>query len=247
MFSVKKLNFVAKRYYMVPKIIHLCWFSHDPYPIEIQACLNSWKKHLPDYKIHLWDYDEAQAIGCPFINEALSRHRWAFAADALRFYAVYKEGGVYMDSDIFLRRRFDEVIPEEGCVTFNEYFPDHDGHAALQAAFFMGSKGNEFCKKMYDYYNGSEYKETISPYVMANIAEKYFGYKNEDTEQHLNGLTVYPSYLLTPSKRFKVDKRSIGIHCIYGSWRNRKFGRKIEIGIKHAIFWIKFRILHLYD
>lgn len=232
---------------MTPKIIHLCWFSNDPYPIEIQACLNSWHRLLPDYKIQLWDYKAASSIGSPFIDEALKRHRWSYAADAVRFYAVWKYGGIYMDSDIFLRRRFDEIIPEEGCATFNEYFPDHDGRSALQAAFFIGSKGNEFCKRVFDHYNNIEYSETISPYIMAEIAEKDFGYKNEDTEQHLDGLTVYPSRLLTPSKRFKVDKDSIGVHWIYGSWRHRKFGRRIELGIKHAIFWVKFTIFRRYD
>lgn len=86
---------------MIPKIIHLCWFSKSNYPIEIKICLDSWKRVLPDYKIHLWDYDEAKAIGCTYIDEALAARRWAFAADAVRFYAVYKEGGVYMDSDYF--------------------------------------------------------------------------------------------------------------------------------------------------
>ena len=29
---------------MVPKIIHLCWFSNDPFPVEIKICLESWKR-----------------------------------------------------------------------------------------------------------------------------------------------------------------------------------------------------------
>lgn len=24
---------------MIPKIIHLCWFSNDPFPVEIKVCL----------------------------------------------------------------------------------------------------------------------------------------------------------------------------------------------------------------
>ena len=52
----------------------------------------------------MWDADAARSIGCPFIDEALRRHRWAYAADAVRFYAVWKEGGVYMDSDLGMYR-----------------------------------------------------------------------------------------------------------------------------------------------
>ena len=36
---------------MIPKLIHLCWLSGDPYPPKIQFCIDSWKKHLPDYEI----------------------------------------------------------------------------------------------------------------------------------------------------------------------------------------------------
>lgn len=54
---------------MIPKIIHLCWFSDDPYPVEIKVCLDTWKHFLTDYKIKLWGYAEAKAIGCAFIDE----------------------------------------------------------------------------------------------------------------------------------------------------------------------------------
>ena len=40
---------------MIPKIIHLCWLSGDPYPPKIAKCLETWKKHLVDYEIILWD------------------------------------------------------------------------------------------------------------------------------------------------------------------------------------------------
>ena len=99
---------------MPPKIIHLCWFSKDPYPLEIKICLASWKRVLPDYTVRVWTYEDAKAIGCKYIDQALSVRKWAFAADVVRFYAVYKEGGVYMDSDIYLRKRFDRFIPESG-------------------------------------------------------------------------------------------------------------------------------------
>lgn len=88
---------------MIPKIIHLCWFSDDPFPVEIKICLDTWKRILPDYKVRRWTYQDAKAIGCQFIDEALKAKKWAFAADVVRFYAVYNEGGIYMDSDIFIK------------------------------------------------------------------------------------------------------------------------------------------------
>lgn len=88
---------------MIPKIIHLCWFSEESFPVEIKICLASWKRILPDYTIRLWTYADALAIGCDYVSEALSVKKWAFAADVIRFYAIYKEGGIYMDSDMLLK------------------------------------------------------------------------------------------------------------------------------------------------
>ena len=140
---------------MIPKVIHLCWFSDDPYPVEIKVCLDTWKRLMPDYVVKVWDYAAAKSIGSAFIDEALEARKWAFAADVVRFYAVYKEGGIYMDSDIYLLRRFDEILPEDGFVTFSEKDKEEFG---LQAAFFMGTAGNAFCKKMFKYYQSRHFK-----------------------------------------------------------------------------------------
>ena len=234
---------------MTPKKIHLCWFSDDPYPVEIKVCLESWQRVLPDYDVKIWRMADARAIGIDYINEALDARRWAFASDVVRFYAVYAEGGVYMDSDVFIYRRFDEFIPDDGFVTFNERIEDDWTVYGLQAAFFIGSKGNAFCREMLDYYKSRHYinpdgsqDNTILPYTMKSIAERC-GYVCEDSEpQRLELLTVYPTHYLAPRKRYKIDSETIGQHRVYGSWRKRKFGRKLEIAAKHIYNLTKYYV-----
>jgi len=235
---------------MTPKIIHMCWFSTDPYPVEIKVCLDSWRRVLPDYKIKLWGMADARALNIAYVNEALDARRWAFAADVVRFYALWAEGGVYMDSDIYLYRRFDEFLPEEGgCSTFHEkIYPEHEGFG-LQAAFLMGDKGNEFCGRMVEYYRSHHYllpdgthDDTISPFVMRAMAVE-LGYKSEDREMRLPGLTVYPTHFLAPRKRYTVDRSTVGQHRVYGSWRKRKLGRRIEIRVKHIWNVVKYALL----
>ena len=40
---------------MIPKKIHYCWLSGDPFPEKIQMCMDSWKKVMPDYEWKLWN------------------------------------------------------------------------------------------------------------------------------------------------------------------------------------------------
>lgn len=237
---------------MIPKIIHLCWFSGDDYPVEIKRCIESWIKVLPDYEIRLWTARDARAIHCQFIDEALQARKWAFAADAVRFYAVLKEGGIYMDSDVLVHRRFDKYVPDHGFATVHEHIGDK---IQLQAAFFMGEKGNEFCREMFNYYNSrrfvrrdGSYDQTISPVVMKQIALAK-GYKEEDTTQQLDDSTVIlPGYLVTPNNHdSERHPDAFARHTIYGSWRHRKLGRRIELGIKHFIGLTVYNISHLFN
>mgnify|MGYP001778011556 FL=1 len=224
---------------MIPKIIHLCWFSDDPFPVEIKVCLDSWHRVLPDYEVRRWTYQDAKAIGCRFIDEALAARKWAFAADVVRFYAVYKEGGVYMDSDILMKRRFDRFVPEHGFATFHEHIGDQ---LQLQAAFFMGEQGNRYCKDVFDYYTSRPFVKpdgsldmVVSPVVMLEAARAR-GYVPEDKEQHLaDDVVIYPGCYVTPCKRnVEVHPDAIALHTIYGSWRKRKVGRRIELFLKHV-------------
>ncbi len=233
---------------MIPKTIHLCWFSGEPYPVEVLRCLDSWQKVMPDYTVRLWDYEEAQSLGSRFVNEALACKKWAFAADAVRFYAVWKEGGIYMDSDILLYKRFDDILPAHGCATFNEYVDPNENRLRLQAACFIGEKGNAFCRQMWQLYQhrpfilpNGEPDLTISPYLMAQTALKY-GLCRTEKVQHLGELTVWPTWMLTPSKSYPAHKDAIGMHCILGSWRKRSWGRRLEIRLKHTWNYITYQI-----
>lgn len=231
---------------MIPKIIHLCWFSNAPFPVEIKICLESWKRVLPDFKVHRWTMDDARAIGCQYINEALDAKKWAFAADAVRFYAVYKEGGIYMDSDMFIKKRFDSFIPEHGFASFHEHISDN---IRIQAAFFMGEKGNQFCKDAFEYYNSRPFKMPdgsydikISPDVMVELAQKK-GYVAEDVEQHLtDDVVIYPGYFVTPMKRSQKHPDAFALHKVYGSWRHHKLGRKFERFMKHIVLLVRFTL-----
>ena len=82
---------------MIPKKIHLCWLSGDDYPAKISKCIESWKKHLPDYEIVLWDTKRFDLSQSQWVSQAFEARKYAFAADYIRFYALYHDGGIYLE------------------------------------------------------------------------------------------------------------------------------------------------------
>jgi mannosyltransferase OCH1-like enzyme len=93
---------------MIPKKLHYCWFSGEPFPEDIQRCIDSWQKFLPDFEWVKWDREKALATKIPWVSEAIQQKRWAFAADAVRLYALYTEGGLYLDTDVEVLKPFDD-------------------------------------------------------------------------------------------------------------------------------------------
>lgn len=136
---------------MIPKIIHYCWLSDDPYPEKINKCIASWKKYLPDYEVVKWDFNRIDKSKFKWISDAFDNKRYAFAADYVRVYALYHYGGIYLDSDVEVLRSFDELLnmPYLFC---NEFKSDRIEAACMGAEPFL-----PVFKKMIDYYNSRNF------------------------------------------------------------------------------------------
>lgn len=234
---------------MIPKKIHYIWLSDNPLPPLAKFCIESWKRHCPDYEIVLWDMDRCQKIidSIPFVREAVSMSKWAFACDYIRLYAVYTEGGIYLDSDVFICQSFDEFL-DNGYFTnieFTSHFKrnkswkmlNEDGTKknpdkialpglAFQAAIFGAEANHPFLKKTMAYYekekfilpNGKLNIENIAPYVYAHTAREFgFVYKNK-LQKLENNMTIYSSKVFLPSCD-DVDYKPYAIHVTSGSWR----------------------------
>ncbi len=94
---------------MIPKKIHYCWFGPKPYPKLVGKCMKTWQQHLPDYEICLWN-EENSPMDHPFVQQAYAAKKYAFVADYVRFWALYHHGGIYLDTDMYVVKPFDDLL-----------------------------------------------------------------------------------------------------------------------------------------
>jgi len=151
---------------MIPKIIHYCWLSDDPFPPKIQRCVDSWKRILPDYEIRRWsmteiwqeleadcrlmrDVDAMRAFG-PWIQEAYEAKKYAFVADWVRLYALKKHGGVYLDSDVEVFKSFDDLLSLP-------YFLGFEKDGCPETAVMGAQKECPWIGKCLEYYGGRNF------------------------------------------------------------------------------------------
>ena len=157
---------------MIPKIIHLCWLSGDPYPPKIAMCLETWKRHLVDYEIILWDTKRFDLNSSIWVRQAFEKKKYAFAADYIRFFALYHFGGIYLDSDVEVLKGFDDLLDLP-------YFMGVEKAQTPEAAIIGAEKGCDWIKLCLDYYenrpfineDGSLNIQTV-PAIMIHQIEK---------------------------------------------------------------------------
>lgn len=70
-------------------------------------CIQSWKKYLPEYVIKEWNEDNFDLDLYPYVREAYDNRKFAFVTDVVRLYALYHEGGIYMDTDVEVLKSLD--------------------------------------------------------------------------------------------------------------------------------------------
>ena len=95
---------------MIPKVIHYCWFGHNPLPESAVKCINSWRKFMPDYEIKEWNEDNFDVNAIPYTAEAYQMKKYAFVSDYARFWILYQYGGLYFDTDVELIKPIDDIV-----------------------------------------------------------------------------------------------------------------------------------------
>lgn len=184
----------------IPKFIHFCWLSGDPYPELVLRCMQSWKEILPDYEIKLWNKNSFDIHSVPWVEQACEVKKWAFAADYIRLYALYNCGGIYLDSDVEVIRSFDDLL-ERPYFFGREHTPDRiDASHIVEAATFGAEPGHPLIKKCLDYYKDRNFRisdnafdTTVLPHIMAKVFDEagvldellpmdYFSPKNTRTQ-----------------------------------------------------------------
>jgi len=207
----------------IPKIIHCCWLSGDPYPDLIQKCQKSWVEKLSGYKIKLWTTENFDVNVCDYTREAFAEKKYAFVSDYIRLYALYTEGGIYLDMDIEVLQNFDALLGNRAFSCFqNEY--------SVAAWIFGSEKGNPIFKEFLDYYSNrhfikanGKYDMTPNPIPITQTCKQHGLLLNNQT-QKLDHITIYSKDYFCPYDHVKeelnITEHSYCIHYFDAGWNS---------------------------
>jgi mannosyltransferase OCH1-like enzyme len=223
---------------MIPKIIHYCWLSNDPYPEDIKACMASWKKYLPDYEFMLWNFDRFDINSSLWVKQAFESKKYAFAADYIRLYALYHYGGIYLDTDVEVLKSFDDLLDLP-------YFVGEENSVyGIEAATMGSEKGCIWIEKCLAYYKNKQFigktgkcDTTPLPYIIKQIITKNYSLQHVQNRKAIfnNKKKIYilPVDYFSPKKWndyrvLNITTNTYSIHHFSGSWLSVEGKNELE-------------------
>lgn len=221
---------------MIPKVIHYCWFGRGQMPDLALKCIKSWKKYLPDYKMKLWNEDNFDITSVSYVKEAYEARKFAFVTDYVRLFALYTEGGIYMDTDVEILKSLDNLL---SLPAFSGY--ESNKYSNFPTGLMASEAEGIWVREQLDYYTDKHFlnedgtydmttnTQTISLIMQKNgfeLTGKYHIYKNN--------MHCFPKDYFCPKTSTGVLKITENTYCIHhfaASWYQPSFAKKMQLFI----------------
>lgn len=226
---------------MIPKTIHYCWISGEPYPPKIDNCIKSWKRNLSNYEFVRWDKQRIAGLKNVWLKQALENKKYAFAADFIRIYALCNFGGIYLDADVEVVSSLDPFLKHKMFIglDYNNYF---------EPAIFGSTVDHPFLQNLLGYYENRPFIKADGkfdmrplPVIFGELAHRKYHFKESNKFQYLadDEVAIYPFDFFSPKSehfdRIKTTGNTVSIHHFEGSWVDKNTRYKIKKAIHQLL------------
>ena len=127
---------------------------------------------MSDYEIKEWNESNFDINSVIWVKKVIQKKKWSLASDYIRYYAIYTEGSIYMDTDVMTYKSFDKFLGNS-FFTSVKFHPqgfevvgakqiDDKGYPknpekgvqgmGLLAALYGAETGNAFFKEFMDFF-----------------------------------------------------------------------------------------------
>ena len=217
----------------IPKVIHYCWFGNGKMPAISEKCIKSWKKYCPDYEIICWNEENFDLTQNRYMKEAYEAGKWAFVSDYARLKVIYDHGGIYLDTDVELRKPLDPLLENGGFMGFDE-----KGIVATGLGF-GAEAGNEIVGAFLKDYDDLPFvlpdgSFDLTPCPDRNTAVlEHLGMDLKTHDQVFMGMRFLPREYLCPMDYYTgkktITQNTYSIHHYCASWTSKVTKRTTRI------------------
>lgn len=227
---------------MIYKKIHYCWFGGGKMPKDVITYIASWKKYCPDYVIKEWNESNFDIHCCRYVEQAYECKKWAFVSDVARLYALYHEGGIYLDTDV-------EIVKPLDCFLQNKGFLGFEGTQWIATNIIGVESENKLIEQFLKSYLQRIFIREDGNWDMTTNVEvwtkllKEKGLVLDGMEQQVDEFRIYPSDYFSPydyiQGKIRKTDNTYTIHWFSQSWIKQNYLRRKLAQWYHRLLRIK--------
>ena len=186
---------------------------------------------MPDYDIIRWNFDRFPREKSCWVDQAFDNHKYAFAADYIRLYALFHYGGIYLDLDVKVLKSFDDLLDLP-------YFVGQEKTpSGIEAATIGFPPKHPLIRQLLDRYENRPFIKDDGimdieplPYIIRRYIDAQYNYfvisNKEDFSYEPNVFNVFTADFFSPKKydtgEVKITGNTYSIHNFAGSWLPQK-------------------------
>lgn len=213
---------------MIPKKIHYIWLGKKPKTKLTEICINSWRRVLDDYEIIEWNESNLpleELKQNKFLNRCIQLELWAFVSDYIRLYILNREGGIYLDTDVEVLKRFDNFLDQKSFIGYENN--DYIGTGIIGA-----EQESSFIKRLLKFYDDEIWKVDFynNPIIFKYVLKSS---SNLLSEVKIFDRKIFSPYI--PGNKYNCiveDNDSVTIHWYSKNWNMSRKGY-VFLNTKH--------------
>lgn len=201
-----------------------------------KSCIESWKLNLPLYEMKLWNEENFDVNFCAFSKKAYDEQEFAFVSDVARIYALNKDGGIYLDTDMLLLRGLPEKILQL------DFFLGNENKTLLSAGILGSSKNGEISNVLLKYYQNSIFLKEERPLIPKIITNELRLF-----QEGVDYVSFPPDFFYPLPYQFRnfhyrkfLTKNSVGVHLWNLSWKENPHISPLAIFLRQFKYLISY-------
>ena len=195
-------------------------------------CIASWHRYMPDWEFKLWNEDSFDVNTVPYTQEAYETKKYAFVSDFVRLWALEREGGVYLDTDVEVFKPFDDLLGYHAFAGF-----EGSKHKPVGTCVMASEAHGDWVKEMLDAYQDRHFIVDGEPDMTTNVQfitsiMASHGFRQDGSEQEYKDLHVFSVEYFSPRHTTGEYIRTDQTYCEHkgmASWGGQGKGWKCFI------------------
>lgn len=211
----------------IPAKLHYVWFGGGPMSAEMKVAVDGWRELMPDHEVIRWDETNVDIDAHPYLQRMHSEGKYAFASDYARLVILQEHGGIYLDTDIKMKKSLAGFTTEQcfWSFEFNHF---------ISTAVIGSRPGHPFIKLLLDEYDHLDEPVINNVLVTRAFIREFQEFRLNNKDQVVGGdIRIFPKeYMVIPS--FGKD-HNFSIHLANNHWKPGTQGSSLG-RIARAVF-----------